>query len=271
MKSDRRKRNTGTFRRVVGDILIILAVYLLASVLVTMIGRMNAVVLKGDYQEVFRYQLLLCGILLLFSLDVRFGLFTRPTPKAMKALGWLLRAVVTVFSAVIIAFGGKVTIGGMIASQGSADHAIVLGMALENGQAAPDLIRRLDTARRYYEEHPDSTLILTGGNAEGSTRSEADVMHDLLLERGIPENRIRLEDQSSDTRENFRNAARFLEPSQPVVLITSNYHMDRAVRIAQGVGFKNCLRLPAPSSFLAYGSNVMSEIVLNVNDLIRKR
>ena len=53
----------------------------------------------------------------------------------------------------------------------------------------------------------------------------------------------------------------------PVVLISSNYHMDRAAQTAKSAGFSNGLRLPAPSSFLSFGANVMSEVVLELNEL----
>jgi hypothetical protein len=33
-------------------------------------ARISAVVLKADYQKVFRYEIILCAILLVFALDV---------------------------------------------------------------------------------------------------------------------------------------------------------------------------------------------------------
>ena len=55
------------------------------------------------------------------------------------------------------------------------------------------------------------------------------------------------------------------------MLISSSYHMDRAVQTAENAGFTNILRLPAPSSLLQYGPNVLSEIVLEVNELTLKQ
>jgi hypothetical protein len=45
--------------------------------------------------------------------------------------------------------------------------------------------------------------------------------------------------------------------------------MDRAVRIASREGFTQIMRLPAPSGFLAYGANMLSEVVLDLNDLTK--
>ena len=65
--------------------------------------------------------------------------------------------------------------------------------------------------------------------------------------------------------------AQIIDPGKPVVLISSNYHMDRAVKTARSAGFTNIMRLPAPSSILNYGANVLSEVVLEVNDLTLRR
>ena len=93
------------------------------------------------------------------------------------------------------------------------------------------------------------TVLAAGGrgNAGEDGRTEAAVMRDLLLAQGVSEESLRLEDQAATTKENFRNTARMIDPAQPVVLISSNYHMDRAVRTAKSAGFSRILRLPAPS------------------------
>lgn len=257
-------------RRITGDILLALVVLLTAEVIIVMSARINAVVLKADYRKVFTYEIILCAILLLFALDVRFNLFTRWKPAILKGIGWILRAVIVLLSAVILFFCGKVFFGGMVSTAGRADSAIVLGLALENGQPAPDLLARLDTARAYLEKYPEAQLILTGGNADESGRTEAAVMRDLLTEQGVPESRLILEDKAESTKENFRNIAGMVPKDQPVVIISSNYHMDRAVRNASEEGFTQVMRLPAPSGFFAYGANMLSEVVLNLNNLVKK-
>lgn len=254
-------------RRIVGDILLALAMMLIAEVAIVMPARINAVVLKSDYQKVFVYQRILCAVLLLFALDIRFNLFTRWKPAAVRVIGWILRVVIVLASAVIIFFCGKVVIGSVVQNAGQADHVIVLGLALENGEASPDLIARLDTAREYLDQHPGAKLILTGGNADESGRTEADVMRDILTAKGVPEDSLILEGQASTTKENFENIARMISPDKPVVMISSNYHMDRAVRNAEKYGFSSVMRLPAPSAFFAYGANMLSEVVLDLNEL----
>ena len=254
-------------RRVIGDILLALAVILIAEVAIVMPARINAVVRKSDYQDVFLYQRILCTVLLLFALDIRFSLFTRWKPAAVRVIGWILRVAVILASAVTLFFCGKVVVGSVVRNAGQADYAIVLGLALENGEPTPDLVARLDTAREYLDQHPGAKLILTGGNADESGRTEADVMRDILTEKGVPEGLLILEDQAETTKENFQNIAGMLQADESVVMISSNYHMDRAVRNAEKYGFSSVMRLPAPSAFFAYGANMLSEVVLDLNEL----
>ncbi len=256
-------------RRIIGDILLVLFILLTADVIIVMSARINAVVLKAVCRKVFMYQIILCVILLLFALDVRFSLFTRWKPVILKEIGRVLRGVIVLLSTVILFFCGKVIAGGMINTAGRADSAIVLGLALENGKPAPDLLARLDTARAYLEKYPEAHLILTGGNADEAGRTEAAVMRDLLADQGIPESRMILEDQAETTIENFHNIAGIVSKDEPAVMISSDYHMDRAVRNASEEGFTRVMRLPAPSGFFAYGANMLSEVVLDLNDLTK--
>lgn len=127
---------TSCIRRIIGDILLVLTVLLLIDAAFVMPAKIHAVIQKADYQEVFMYEMILCMILLLFALDIRFNLFTRWKSAMLRAVGWFLRTAIVLFSAVIIFLCGKVIIGSMVNTAGQADYGIVLGLALENGEPA---------------------------------------------------------------------------------------------------------------------------------------
>lgn len=258
-------------RRIAGDALLALAALTTADVVIVMLRRIDAVVRKADYREVLAYELMLCAILLLFALDVRFDLFARMKGRTARSVGRALRALVAALALAIMFFCGRVMLGGAVNTAGPAERAIVLGMALEHGRPTGDLLARLDTAQAWLEQCPQALVILTGGNPDASGRTEAAVMRDILAARGVPEDRMMLEDRAQTTRENFRNAARLTDPLRPVVLISSDYHMDRAARTAKSAGFADIRRLPAPSSRLSYGANVIYEVVLALNELTFKR
>lgn len=258
-------------RRIIGDILIILTIVFTMYLSVIMTHRIKTVVLRGNYTEVFRYELIACAFFLLFALDIRFGIFTIIKPGVIKAIGWIARAFVFFVVGVFLFHIVKICAGSCIHSEAPAKSIIVLGLALENGKPTDDLLFRLDTAVKYLEENPKSIAILTGGNPDESGRTEAAVMHDILIERGIAEDRMILEDQADSTIANFQNTAMLIDPADPVVLVSSNYHMDRAVHTAKNAGFTNILRLSSPSSIIAFGSNVMSEVLLELNEMTLKK
>ena len=75
------------FPRAAGDILLALVILLAIDVIAVMSARIKGVALKADYQEVFTYELILCAVLFLFALDVRFALFTRWKHVLLKGIG----------------------------------------------------------------------------------------------------------------------------------------------------------------------------------------
>lgn len=254
-------------RLIIGDILIFLSIAFTVYLSVIMTHRISTVVLKGSYVKVFRYELAVCAFFILFALDVRFNLLGRARAKALLIGGWVFRFIVILVCAIILYFLVKVTIGSFIHTTGHADHAIVLGLALEDGKPADDLLARLDAAEHYLAEEPNATLILTGGNPDANGKTEAAVMRELLLKSGIPDGKMILEDRAETTKDNFRNTAELINPDDPVVLISSDYHMDRAVQTAKRAGFSHILRMPARSSIVAFGANVMWEAMLELNEL----
>lgn len=234
-----------------------------------MTHKINTVVLKGHYIEVFYNELIICAIFLIFALDVRFGFFTKLRFKITKVIGWILRILVILLTAVLGFFCVRVVVGSLINTSERTDYAIVLGLALENGQPTQPLLLRLETAEKYLEQNPDAKLILTGGNADKSGKTEAETMRELLAARGVPDASMILEDDASSPIENFRNSAKMIDPAEPVVFISSGYHMERALKSAKQAGFTNIKRLPAPSPFFEYGENMLSEVVLTINELIK--
>ena len=260
-------RRKSTFRRFTGSLCIILAVAFTVYLSVIMIQRINMVVLKDSYIKIFKYELAICAAFLALAFDIRFGFFTAMRSKFLKFIGWLLRLALVLAVGFVICLGVKIGVSGVVKNPGPAENVIVLGLALQNGQPTPDLISRVDSAAKYANAYPTSKFILTGGNPDENGKTEAAVMRDLLIERGVSDDRLILEDQAKTTIENFKNVANIINPTLSVVLITSDYHMDRAVRIAQDAGFTYIMRRPAPSSQLEYGVNVMWEVVHELDRL----
>ena len=62
-------------------------------------------------------------------------------------------------------------------------------------------------------------------------------MRDILLDAGVPETVIALEDRSTTTAENLRNAVAFLG-EEDAVIVTDRYHLPRALLVARRLGME---------------------------------
>ena len=111
-------------------------------------------------------------------------------------------------------------------------------------------------------------MIVTGGNAGENGETEARVGKRLLMAEGVPEERIRLEEKAAETRENFMYLARMVNPAEELVVVTSNYHMERAVTIAASQGFTHVRRLPAPANLWTFGMNLMWEGIMKLDRIL---
>lgn len=125
---------------------------------------------------------------------------------------------------------------------------IVLGGAVVDGRPRPTLALRLDVAFELTVDHPQRTLILTGGPLANGPGTEAEAMARYLIDKGLPSQQLLLEQQARNTRENISNscvlATRESLSGQRCVL-TSDYHLYRAVREGRAIGVE-LTPIPAP-------------------------
>ncbi len=94
--------------------------------------------------------------------------------------------------------------GGMIRSAPDhLDYLIVLGAKVREDDISSSLKRRLDKVIRYAEEHPDTKLVLSGGQGEDEPTTEAFAMAEYLRYNGIAPEQMLLETNSTSTKENM--------------------------------------------------------------------
>jgi uncharacterized SAM-binding protein YcdF (DUF218 family) len=126
---------------------------------------------------------------------------------------------------------GIVVLGGAISPDVSAArHEVVLNEAAERLTVVADL------ARRY----PDARILFSGGTGELiAGEREAPFAFRLFETFGIAPDRILLEDRSRNTIENALYSKEIARPmpGQRWLLVTSAYHMPRAIGVFRKVGF----------------------------------
>ena len=83
------------------------------------------------------------------------------------------------------------------------DYLIVLGAKVREDDISLTLKQRLDRAIRFLEEHPETKVVLSGGQGADEPTTEAMAMAEYLRYNGIEPERMLLETNSSNTTENM--------------------------------------------------------------------
>lgn len=156
----------------------------------------------------------------------------------------------------VLVFGallGQVLAGARDNIVGEPQAMVILGCKLENWGPSWMLRDRLDRALEYLEDHPDMTVLVSGGQGEDEPAAEAQGMADYLAEQGFARENIILESDSHNTWQNLTYSARRLEEagfdvSQGVVIVSNGFHLTRAKMLAGRLGYENVSTLAAPSS-----------------------
>ncbi len=113
---------------------------------------------------------------------------------------------------------------------------IVPGAQIHGERPSLMLSHRLKAAMDFLEQHPDAVCVVSGGQGADEIVSEAVAMADYLIEHGVDENRVFLEDRSTNTMENMGYTADVIAqnglPSQ-VVIATQEFHQFRCAAYAK--------------------------------------
>jgi uncharacterized SAM-binding protein YcdF (DUF218 family) len=157
---------------------------------------------------------------------------------------------------------------GRVKPRRAVDFVIVLGAGLlGRTRVSPLLASRLNRGRAAYHaairKGRDTMLITSGGQGPAEQLSEARAMADYLVEKGIPAERILLEEQSTTTEENLtfsRNIMRERLPNYRCVVVTSNYHAMRAALLARKVKLRGHV-IGSPTAMYFWPSATIREFV----------
>ena len=149
------------------------------------------------------------------------------------------------------------------------DYIVVLGAQLKTTGPSRVLQYRLDTAYEYLTAHPDTKVIVSGGQGSNEPASEAQGMYDYLVKRGIEPDRIVLEDKSVNTEQNIRFSKEFLQAdADKVGIVSNNFHVFRAVKLAKATGYRNVVGIAAPATAFYLPNNMLREFFGVVKDFL---
>lgn len=151
---------------------------------------------------------------------------------------------------------------------------VVLGGGVSGGKNYPPnltlnsaslsrLVEGIRLLKEAEKNNPQAKLILSGGRVFQS-QAIAGTMRNTAVMLGVARKNIVMEDGSQDTRQE----AIFLQKivgDQPFVLVTSAYHMPRAMGLFEHLGMHP---IAAPTQYLGYRYDFALWCVPNANSLI---
>jgi len=120
-----------------------------------------------------------------------------------------------------------------------ADALIVLGAQVyPSGELSLRLKGRLDLALSLYGQGYADTIIVCGAQGPDEPMPEADAMRDYLIANGMPGEAILCDRNSYNTTQNITNARAIMEAEglETAVIVTSDYHLRRALAVAGDLG-----------------------------------
>ncbi len=167
--------------------------------------------------------------------------------KLPSVLVWIYRVIFIAILSFFIITEARI-IGAMTETpEKDLDYIIVLGAGLNGTEPSNPYKVRIQKAAEYLKENERTIVVASGGQGRYESISESECARRKLTEvYGISNDRILLEDKSSDTEENLKFSLEIIsDPSARVGIVTNGFHELRAMSIAKEVGYENVSSVPA--------------------------
>lgn len=153
----------------------------------------------------------------------------------------IINVLLSLGLSVILVFGTFLAIYGRCDNADYSEKTvIVLGCGIRGERISVGLAKRLNKAAEYHEKNPDCVIIVSGGQGPQEDIPEALAMKRYLVEKGIDESKIIMEDKSTSTITNFKNSHEIMInmglSEDSVVFVTNGYHVYRAASYAKKEG-----------------------------------
>lgn len=175
-----------------------------------------------------------------------------------KRLNRWIKALIALICVGVLAFFtllGAVLYGSHDHVRGEPQVMVILGCQVKSWGPSILLQDRLDKALDYWEDNPNITIVVSGGQGPDEHISEAQAMYDYLVEHGVEEEQILQEDQSHNTIQNLTYTIELLteegyDTTSDMVVVSNGFHLTRVRMLWERVcgTDDNLSTLAAPST-----------------------
>ncbi|AXB48343.1 hypothetical protein A4R43_07685 [Amycolatopsis albispora] len=188
--------------------------------------------------------------------------------KPLEVLTMTVNSLLFYVSFLFVCFLLYSIVYGRIRSRRRVDFVVVLGAGLLGGNRVPPLLAgRLDRGRRAFDaaraRGADPMIVTSGGQGPDEDLPEARAMAAYLAERGVPREKILLEDRSRTTWENLtfsRDLMTTHRPEHRCVVVTNNFHVLRAALLARKARLNGQV-IGAPTAWYFWPSATIREFI----------
>ncbi len=192
----------------------------------------------------------LAGVIVAYYL---IGLLKPHHFTAAKILRTILTAILILGICIFVGTEALILQASLGAENPQCDYIVVLGAKVNGTSPSLSLSDRIRAAEAYLKQYPNAVAILSGGQGEDEGVSEAQCMFTELTARGIPAERLWLEDKATSTWENMKFTLDLIEAktgTRPTTLgiLSSEYHLYRASLFAKDCGVEP-IGIPASTSW----------------------
>ena len=138
------------------------------------------------------------------------------------------------------------------------DAIVVMGAAQYDGEPSPQLAARLDHVVELWPQGVAPLVVVTGGNQPGDRFTEAEASARYLVDRGVPEDAVVLENEGGNSYQSLEGVAGLLGDRglSDVLIVTDPYHSLRSRLIAEELGLDAYVS-PTPSSVVTGGESLV--------------
>ncbi|PKV67277.1 SanA/YdcF family protein [Pontibacter ramchanderi] len=140
---------------------------------------------------------------------------------------------------------------------------IIFGAGIRDGKPSKYLKDRLDAGIQLYKAGKVQRLLLSGDNSSRNY-DELKVMRDYCLSENVRAEDIFLDFAGFDTYSTLYRAKEVFKVDR-AVLVSQNYHLDRAIYIGRSLGLDSYGYIADKGHYVGYRRNYLREVLATVN------
>ncbi|SHK05035.1 DUF218 domain-containing protein [Clostridium cavendishii DSM 21758] len=143
--------------------------------------------------------------------------------------------LVTGLVAFILAFQVYIYMLPITTSEKKCSAILILGCRVKGEVPSAFLMERTRHGAELFKKGYGEYIIVSGGKGSGEDISEAEAMKRILIEEGVPKEKIIEENKSTSTAENLKFSSKIIKEKDfnDVLIVSNEFHLRRASILAK--------------------------------------